>query len=689
MYRIIFLLPLVFALLSSGTQQPQKRALIIAIGKYDSTTGWKSISSMNDIKYIRAALESQGFDPSQIDTLVNQQATKAGIMAAIDKLIAASKAGDIVVFHFSGHGQQIFDAGKKDEIDGYDEAIVPYNANMKYSPGVYTGQNHITDDELGEKFKQLRKAIGNNGSLLVLLDACHSGTATRGQDIAITRGTDEKFEPAGYEKTVTASRGAGDNEGVFDDKELLSNMVVFSAASAEQLNYETVDADKKGVGSLTYAFSRAITQMNGTINYKILFEKVKADIQSWKPFQSPQVEGNTEQQVFAGNYIKSGDVIRISQWNPDNTIEISRGAIHSVTKGAKFKVYTVDVIDFAKAKPVAEGIVTDAGMVKCTGMFTTEKPVKGKAYNVVFESRNFGDMSVGVRLSLKDAALAGQIRNKLKQYEFVNIDQPNADLSITTFTPKNGGEVKLQVVSTGDSVLWEKPYAAGAGALSQGEEEEIWQSVKQYTRAKFLRTIFTPADSKSFEYVSVEFIPGVVRSLRPDFDTLLTPKTLKDFTNAKGDLQFKESDDSNQDNDGFVIKIRNLHDYPIYLSVIDIMPDNAIAVVIPDPNDPNASVEDFKIQPKQTYTTRPIRLYPPYGKDFMKILITKDPMDLRSIQQRATTRGAGSSFESFYNDSFKDGEEASTRGPKMAQVKVDEIKIVPFTYGIVKKSSKF
>ncbi len=683
MYRILFLLPLVFALLSSGKQQPQKRALIIAIGKYDSSTGWKSISSMNDIKYIRSALESQGFEPGNIDTLVNQQATKAGIIAAIDKLIAATRAGDIIVFHFSGHGQQIFDGGKKDEVDGYDEAIVPYNANMRYSPGVYTGQNHITDDELGEKFKQLRKAIGAKGSLLVLLDACHSGTATRGQDIAITRGTDEKFEPAGYEKTVSASRGAGGDEGIFDDKELLSNMVVFSAASAEQLNYETVDADKKGVGSLTYAFSRAITQMNGSINYKILFEKVKADIQSWKPFQSPQVEGNTDQQVFAGSYIKSGDLIRISQWNADNSIEIPRGAIHSITKGAKFKVYPVEVIDFSKAKPVAEGVVVDASMVKCTGTFTTEKPVKGKPYNVVFESRSFGDMSVGIRLALTDKNLAGQLRAKLQQYEFVNIDQPNADLAITTFKPKNGGEAQLQVVSTGDSVLWHKPWAAGQSALSEEEQEEIWQSVKQYTRAKFLRTIYTPADSKAFEYVTIEFIPGVVRSLRPDFDTLITPKTLKDFTNAKGDLQFLESDDTKQDNQGFVIRIRNLHDYPVYLSAIDIMPDNAIAVLIPDPNDPHTSPEDFKIQPRQTFTTRPIKLYPPYGKDFMKILITKDPMDLKSIQQRATTRGAGSSFESFYNESFKDGEEASTRGPKMAPVKVDEIKIVPFTYLIV------
>lgn len=688
MYRILLLLPLVFALLSSGTQQPQKRALIIAIGEYEPSTGWKKISSGNDIKYVRSALESQGFDPANIDTLVNEKATKLGILAAIDKLIATSRAGDIVVFHFSGHGQQIFDAGKKDEVDGYDEAIVPYNANMRYSPGVYTGQNHITDDELGEKFKQLRKAIGAKGNLLVLLDACHSGTATRGQDIAITRGTDEKFEPEGYEKTVSASRGAAGDEGVFDDKELLSNMVVFSAASAEQLNYETVDADKVGVGSLTYAFSRAITQMNGAINYKILFEKVKADIQSWKPFQSPQVEGNTEQQVFGGNYIKSGDLIRISQWNADNTIEIGRGAIHSITKGAKFKVYPVDVIDFAKAKPVAEGVVIDAGMVKCTGSFTTEKPGKGKPYNVVFESRSFGEMAVGVRLALTDKNLAGQLRTKLQQYEYVSIDQPNADLSITTFKPKNGGQTQLQVVSTGDSVLWTKPWTTGQSALSDEEQEEIWQSVKQFTRAKFLRTINTPADSKAFEYVTVEFIPGIVRSVNPNFDSLITPKTLKDFTNAKGDLQFVESDDAKQDNEGFVIRVRNLHDYPIYLSAIDIMPDNSIAVLMPDPNDPNTSPEDFKIQPRQTFTSRPIRLYPPYGKDFMKILITREAMDLKSIQQRATTRSAASSFESFYNDSFKDGEAGATRGPKMAPVKVDEIKIVPFTYGIVKRSGK-
>ena len=258
------LLLTLFFLLSAATPQhasPHKLALIIAIGTYDSTTGWKSISSLNDINYMKPALIGQGFEESNIEIIKNEQANKVGIIAAIDRLIAKAKAGDIVVFHFSGHGQQIFDDTNKDEADGYDEALVAYDGKMRYS-GSYTGQNHLRDDELGNKLSALRKNIGKEGSLLVLLDACHSGTGTRGQEFAITRGTDAKCEPEGYAKTITPSRGTG-AEGVFDDKELLSNMVVISAASADQLNYETKDAKQNGVGSLSYAFSQAISQTTG------------------------------------------------------------------------------------------------------------------------------------------------------------------------------------------------------------------------------------------------------------------------------------------------------------------------------------------------------------------------------------------------------------------------------------------
>jgi hypothetical protein len=661
---------------------PKKIALIIAIGNYDSTTGWKPISSLNDINYMKPALLAQGFMEENIEILKNEAATKEGILAAINRLIQKAGQGDIVVFHFSGHGQQIFDDGKKDEPDGYDEALVPYNAKMRYSGG-YTGQNHLRDDELGEKLKELRKKIGNKGSLLVLLDACHSGTATRGQEFAVTRGTDEKCEPEGYSKTIPTTRSAS-SETVFDDKELLSNMVVISAASADQLNYETKDDNKNGVGALSYAFCRAISQAGGRINYKILFEKIRTDIQSWKPFQHPQIEGNTEQEVLGGKYVTTSDIIRISSWNADNSIDVPRGSLHGITKGLRFNLYPVELTDFKNSKPLASGEITEAGMVKSKAVFTGTIPERNKAYNIVFENKSFGEMNVAVKLALTNASVSSLLRKKLEQYEYVLLDKPNADISITSYKTAAGQEEFLQVVATNDSVLWQKPWSPDTSQLSDEEIESIWQSIKQYTRAQFLRSIYTPADARVFEYVQVDFIPGIVKNIK-GADSLLVKKTLQQITNSRGDIEFLESDDTNEENEGFVIRIRNMHDYPVYVSVIDIMPDNAIAVVIPDPSDMNSTAEDYKIGARQTFTTRPIKLYPPYGKDFMKILITKNPMDLKAIQTRTASRGAGSSFESFYNETFKDENSENSRGPKVAPVKVDEIKIVPFTYNITRK----
>ena len=99
--------------------------------------------------------------------------------------------GDIVVLHYSGHGQQIYD-DDGDEIDGYDEAIIPYDGKISFKTGKYGGENHLRDDELGRMINQIRKKIGQAGDVIVILDSCHSGTATR--DFSPSRGTDIKFE---------------------------------------------------------------------------------------------------------------------------------------------------------------------------------------------------------------------------------------------------------------------------------------------------------------------------------------------------------------------------------------------------------------------------------------------------------------------------------------------------------------
>ena len=63
-------------------------------------------------------------------------------------------SGDIIYLHFSCHGQPIEDIDG-DEDDGWDEALIPFDAKKKYQKGTYTGENHITDDELNSYLKRL------------------------------------------------------------------------------------------------------------------------------------------------------------------------------------------------------------------------------------------------------------------------------------------------------------------------------------------------------------------------------------------------------------------------------------------------------------------------------------------------------------------------------------------------------
>jgi len=195
---------LVLLVLLSLPLQAKKIALIIAVGDYPASTGWSPISSANDVPLIQAALKHQGFKEEHITTLLNAEATHDGIINALNTLSTQIEPGDIVVIHYSGHGQQIAD-DNGEEIDDKDEALVPYDALVRPTYN-YSGQNHIRDDALGALLTNFRNKLGAKGQLLVLLDSCHSGSATRGGK---ARGGAATFAPEGWvPKTNTTNKGS-------------------------------------------------------------------------------------------------------------------------------------------------------------------------------------------------------------------------------------------------------------------------------------------------------------------------------------------------------------------------------------------------------------------------------------------------------------------------------------------------
>lgn len=198
---ILFVILLVLCLSWPLASMAKKRALLIGISHYPQTTRnnpctWTNIHGSNDVRLLRGTLQKQGF---RITTLTNAQATASHIRRALKRLCQQAAKGDMVVIHFSGHGQPFEDLSG-DEADGWDEAIVPYDAKKCYSR-TYTGRCHIIDDELERYINNLRTTVGPRGFVYVVLDACHMGGASRDESetdsAACARGTNVGFSPNG------------------------------------------------------------------------------------------------------------------------------------------------------------------------------------------------------------------------------------------------------------------------------------------------------------------------------------------------------------------------------------------------------------------------------------------------------------------------------------------------------------
>ncbi|MBQ7773585.1 MAG: caspase family protein [Bacteroidales bacterium] len=194
--RIICLIMICALVNISDLVAQNKRALLIGIGDYPEQSGWSKIHGQNDLDIIRKTLLVQGFSEDYIVELRDSEAKFENINDAFQALLEAANKNDIVYIQFSGHGQRITDLNGDEKEDGLDEAWIPYDAMKSFVNGVYEGENHITDDFLNDYLTKLRFKVGYAGKIIVIADACHSGSGSRGlsdEEDVYKRGSSESF----------------------------------------------------------------------------------------------------------------------------------------------------------------------------------------------------------------------------------------------------------------------------------------------------------------------------------------------------------------------------------------------------------------------------------------------------------------------------------------------------------------
>ena len=243
-------------LLSLPVTAQTKRALVIGLGEQQDKA-WNKINGDKDVPFVQAMLKNAGF--KSVTILKNRQATKVGIVGAFKRMTASCKQGDVVYIHYSGHGQQMTDV-HNDEKDGLDECWIPYDAYRKAS-ATYHGEKHLTDDELNVYLNAIRNKIGAKGKLLVVIDACHSGDGTRGDEDEVVRGVEDTLAVDSlnarglyetFEMLKSLFMGDNDKEKIINSKAkpLAERWITISACRSDQVNFEMKNL---AVGKLTYA----------------------------------------------------------------------------------------------------------------------------------------------------------------------------------------------------------------------------------------------------------------------------------------------------------------------------------------------------------------------------------------------------------------------------------------------------
>lgn len=155
----------------------RKLALLVGINQYSSQP---LEGCLNDVELQRNLLIHRfKFNPKDILVLTDSAATRQGILTAFEEhLIKQAKPGDVVVYHFSGHGSRIFDPNPivvAPNQQGLNGTFVPVDGKL---PAGYPEVGGTVQDIMGHTLFLLMSALKTE-NVTVVLDSCFSGGATR------------------------------------------------------------------------------------------------------------------------------------------------------------------------------------------------------------------------------------------------------------------------------------------------------------------------------------------------------------------------------------------------------------------------------------------------------------------------------------------------------------------------------
>lgn len=245
-------------------QQPEplqpalRRALLFAINNYVGSANDLS-GCINDQIDVETILNIY-YGDFDIRKFRDSQVTTTRFKNELESAVSVLRSGDVLLVHYSGHGTQVADRSG-DEPDGYDEALYLYDGVL------------IDDDING-----ILNNIPQGGIVVLALDSCFSGTATR-----LKNGDKKRFiapeKPRSKVMRQFAKKGAGD-----------LNWIVFSGCKENQTSADAIFNNRYN-GAFTYCWLKAF---NIAMTYRQWLAMTEEALRIYHFEQIPTLEGKED-----------------------------------------------------------------------------------------------------------------------------------------------------------------------------------------------------------------------------------------------------------------------------------------------------------------------------------------------------------------------------------------------------------
>lgn len=495
------------ALLVQGAEARTNYAVLVGVTHYPNVQGADLIGPRNDAMLVRDYLTTRApvpFDPQNVTVLAEDieggagSPTHAAITGALARIAAGAQPGDFVYVQLSGHGMQQPAADPASEPDGMDEVFLPADIGQWTDPkkGVPSA---FTDNEIGAALDAIRQ---KGAFVWIVIDACHSGTATRAAGMGEENVVERKLDPklvgipdSAFEAAEAAARVANAGAAAPEEGEralmLYANakttdvpegakpsgatslqpggMVAFFAAQTIETTPEMPlprgDQEAKRYGLFTYTIMSVLAE-NPSMSYRQLGQSVlQAYAADNRNRPTPLFEGNLDAPVFG---TESGDYVR--QWKVKVApagITVEAGRLQGVAAGARLAILPSPGARIEEALGYLDVRSAESLSARATTVEAEGKPalapsaIPDNAYARLTEVAF--DTELTVSRPAPDQRYAAEIAEVGKLLEEIAADKARP-LKLKFVDAREPADIKLAVMSEADVAVLVAD--AGPGAVS-------------------------------------------------------------------------------------------------------------------------------------------------------------------------------------------------------------------------------